>query len=170
MKKPRLGKICNCGDHAWTSSTKGFTIFVSPEDIYLLNEFVWTAKVTARNAYATRYKRNPQKKLYGLYIHHSILSRTQDEEIDHINRNGMDNRRNNLRAVTPQLNKLNAKKEAGASSKFKGVYKKRDRNKWVASLKIDGAVKYLGSFENEIDAARHVQSIAHTIHGDNWRP
>lgn len=170
MKKHRPGSFCECGAHAWALATKGYVVLVSSADIDLLNNNVWSTKLTPRNAYAFRSQRDETGKLHNFYLHHSVIRPAEGEEIDHKNRNGMDNTRENLRSASHQSNALNAKKKANATSEFKGVYRKRGRSKWTAAIKMDGAVRYLGNFETEAAAFECVQSAALKEHGSNWSP
>ena len=72
--------------------------------------------------------------------------------IDHINNRRLDNNPANLRAVTSAQNCSNRTSAKSAVSKYLGVHKQR--KKWRAEISIDGANKYLGSFEREVDAAK----------------
>ena len=73
--------------------------------------------------------------------------------IDHINGNGLDNRRSNLRIATCSQNNYNRTKSSGTSSRFRGVYFDRDKSKWAAQIKKYGKVTYLGSYGSEKLAA-----------------
>lgn len=73
--------------------------------------------------------------------------------VDHINGNTFDNQRSNLRIVTPQQNNLNKKSAKNSSSKFTGVQWNKQSGKWMATITLNGKAKYLGSFDNELDAA-----------------
>src|SRR6266487_4687983 len=70
--------------------------------------------------------------------------------VDHINGNGLDNRRCNLRPATSVQNAMNQRKNRGRN-KFKGVYPRRRH--WVAQIRIQGELLYLGYFHDEIAAA-----------------
>jgi len=77
--------------------------------------------------------------------------------IDHINthdkNNKQDNRRENLRKATPLNNASNRIKKEGTTSQYIGVYKKKAKNKYQASIIINYKFIFLGYFDNEIDAA-----------------
>lgn len=75
-------------------------------------------------------------------------------EVDHINRNKLDNRRSNLRVVTRAENAQNMPKYRGSSSRFRGVYLDRSTRKWRANIRIAGRVRSLGCFDDEMEAAR----------------
>jgi hypothetical protein len=84
-------------------------------------------------------------------------------EIDHVNGNGLDNRRNNLRSCSHSENMHNSRKLCLGSSQYRGV--RRLGNSWIAEIRNEGKRTYLGSFREEIAAARAYDSAARTIHG-----
>lgn len=74
--------------------------------------------------------------------------------IDHINRNKGNNLASNLRAVTKAQNSRNREKKKGVhSSDYRGVCWSTERNKWVASVKINGKQTHIGAYHIEKDAA-----------------
>lgn len=72
--------------------------------------------------------------------------------IDHINRNPLDNRRENLRIVTPQQNCMNKSIQPNNTSGVPGVSWRKDRNKWRAFISIDGKQIALGLYKRKEDA------------------
>jgi len=86
--------------------------------------------------------------------------------VDHINCDGLDNRRANLRLATRQQNKCNSRPRLrGGTSRYKGVFWAKDRKKWRASVSFNGKTKYLGGFDNEIEAAKVRDVAAKKYHG-----
>lgn len=74
-------------------------------------------------------------------------------EIDHINGNATDNRIANLRDVNRKTNMQNeVKARKNSTSGYLGVRWRKDRNKWIATIRVDGKAKKLGSFDNKEDA------------------
>ncbi|MCX5647120.1 MAG: AP2 domain-containing protein [Phycisphaerae bacterium] len=71
---------------------------------------------------------------------------------DYVNRDGLDDRKANLRNCTIAQNNANRRSASNASFQYIGVSRERRRNKWVAHIKINGDEKYLGSFDIEEDA------------------
>jgi hypothetical protein len=69
-------------------------------------------------------------------------------EIDHINLDRADNRFCNLRAASRSQNKMNKPRQSNNTSGFKGVSWNRSRQKWLAQIKHDGQVRYLGFFDD----------------------
>ena len=73
-------------------------------------------------------------------------------EIDHINQNGLDNRKSNLRIVTHQKNQSNQPKRTNAASKYFGVCR-GTRKAWQVGVNFNHKRKNLGHFDSEIEAA-----------------
>ena len=94
-----------------------------------------------------------------IFLHHFILSlakvdRPRGMETDHINRNGLDNRLENLRVVTREQNQAN--RSRSGCNPYRGVVKchnPRRRKKWRASIKRNGAKIHLGFFSTAEEAA-----------------
>lgn len=90
----------------------------------------------------------------------------------HIDGNGLNNQRYNLRICTKQENLRNQKPIRGGSSKFKGVYLSKAYPKygiksvWRANIGKDGKAIFLGGFENEIDAAKAYDRAALKYFGE----
>ena len=85
---------------------------------------------------------------------------------DHINRNGLDNRRCNLRIATHSQNNANKAPMRGkTASVYKGV-SKTPYGKWQAMTRTKGKELYLGTFESEIDAAKAYDKKVFELHGE----
>lgn len=96
----------------------------------------------------------PRTKIKGKMISLAryIMKYNGNNYIDHINNNPLDNRKENLRIVSPMQNALNKTSSKNSSSKYVGVSWYKKYNKWKSSIRINGKNKHLGYFENEIDA------------------
>lgn len=79
--------------------------------------------------------------------------RGDSQFIDHVNNNGLDNRRSNLRICTNAENQHNQIPRMG-SSRFKGVHRHKKSNYWIARIRVDGIRIYLGCSKDEIKAAK----------------
>jgi hypothetical protein len=105
-------------------------------------------------------------------LHRVILSRmlnrtlTTYDYVDHINHDTLDNRRNNLRLVTPKQNRLNTTKRSNNTSGFIGVSWKKQRCRWKASIGVDGKNYHLGYYTKPEDAAHAYDIAAQIIYGE----
>lgn len=88
-------------------------------------------------------------------MHRLILGTSVGMEVDHVNGDGRDNRRVNLRLATHSQNMANQRKRRdGISSRYKGVwYERRRKRPWRAKIKVRGRQVNLGYFETEEEAA-----------------
>lgn len=96
--------------------------------------------------------RSQDKKL--VLLHRYIMKYQGDDFIDHINNNPLDNRKCNLRVITAKQNSQNKVSHKNSTSKYIGVSQKKNNKKWVATITINGKLKHLGTFSDEIEAAK----------------
>jgi hypothetical protein len=99
--------------------------------------------------------RGHSKKLFahrvGFFLYHGYYPQFPNS-VDHINRDGCDNRIVNLREVTPREQSMNTGLSAANTSGVKGVSFLKDKGKWRASINIDGRKTNLGTFVELSDA------------------
>lgn len=146
--------------------TQGKFAIVDDEDYEWLNQWKWYYSPSLHTGYAVRGVYARDKCTTTTRMHRQILNLSLPKQYaDHINGNGLDNRRQNLRVVSPQQNAINTRKRHSATSKYKGVSLLPSKE-WKAAIILSGESLYLGSFQNELDAARAYDSAAHHFHGD----
>lgn len=103
------------------------------------------------------------------YLHRLITKAPVGIEIDHINRDGLDNRRSNLRWSTHSQNMLNKAKKLGCHSKYRGVGFRKGHSTgkpWRAYVTKDRKQLHLGWFATEIEAARAYNAAAMDLYGE----
>jgi hypothetical protein len=115
------------------------------------------------------YARSPK---LATYMHNVILG--TKTLIDHVNGDGLDNRRCNLRVASTVQNAANTASRGGRS-RFKGVVWNGRAGKWQAQISVTTAAgvrkcKYLGVFEIEEEAAAAYDVVALAQHGEFVRP
>jgi len=98
-------------------------------------------------------------------MHRQILSCPPDLLVDHIDHNGLNNCKRNLRLCTPAQNTRNSLSSANSSSKYKGVCWSKREKKWTASIQFNKKAYHLGYFTDEIKAAKAYDKKAKELHG-----
>ncbi len=104
----------------------------------------------------------------GLKLHRVILGLSKDDnrEGDHKDGNLLDNRKENLRTCEHCQNACNLRKPKNNTSGYKGVHWDKQRNRWIARIKVDYKEMYLGRFNNKIQAAFAYDEAAKKHHGE----
>ncbi len=87
-------------------------------------------------------------------LHQYILGNKPGYDIDHINRDKLDNRRNNLRHITHSQNIVNSKISISNKSGRIGVHWGKHIKKWIAEIKFNRKIIYLGSFVDKNKAIK----------------
>jgi hypothetical protein len=134
--------------------TKGQVAFVDDEFAHLLN-WKWCALKSDTSYYAVRaFRPEPNKKSL-LRMHHCIVGfPLNNNEVDHIDGNGLNNQRNNLRIVTHRKNGQNRKELRlnTKSSTYTGVTWNSTKQRYIAQISIGKKRIHIGTFINEEDA------------------
>ncbi len=129
-----------------------------------LDDFKWSNN---GNNYAARNGSDRSR----IYLHRVILQRIigrdmlPGEEVDHINRNKLDNRRSNLRISSRSQNGSNRALQSNNTSKYRGVWQ-NEIGKWRADIKVRGHKICLGTYDTPEDAAHAYDEAALRIRGD----
>jgi hypothetical protein len=101
-----------------------------------------------------------------VYLHRLVMQAARGVQVDHIDGDGLNNRRSNLRICTNGLNQRNQRKSAGKTSQYKGVSRHKASGKWQAFIQHEGKSKWLGNFENEVAAAIAYDFAAERLFGE----
>lgn len=137
-----------------------YKITVDDADVGVLLSGAW---ILLRNRSSrVLYARRPS----GPLMHRLIAGASPDEFVDHVDGNGLNNCRANLRVATKQENSRNRAASASNPSGFKGVtWNKQDR-RFRAKTMLGGRYYYLGSFTTAEAAARAYDTFAKEHHGE----
>jgi hypothetical protein len=138
--------------------TKGLVALVDDVEYEELSKYKWSWG----GHYAMRKDSNGKT----VYLHRQILNAPKDMQVDHINRDRLDNRRQNLRIVTKQQNLLNVGLSKHNTSGFKGVSWCNKKQLWRVFISVGNKSKYLGSSNNKVEAARIYNEAAKSLRGE----
>ena len=146
--------------------TQGKVAIVDDEDFEYLNQFKWCAAKLSGIFYAVRNAPKDGKRYQQLM--HRVINKTPDsKQTDHINGNGLDNRKSNLRTATTRQNKQNCASQKNTTSKHKGISWQASRNKWFVQIRIDtGKDVFLGRYSDETEAAKAYNIAAAKYFGE----
>jgi hypothetical protein len=146
--------------------TRGKFVIVDEADAEMIPSFGrWRTKMKAKRntCYAASCTYPPGLPEQTVYMHVLIAG---FKGVDHVNRNGLDNRRINLRPATVSQNQANRGPLSNNTSGYKGVSWNRGRHKWSAIIKVAGEVTRLGFFDDPIEAARAYNQAASEAFGE----
>ena len=125
--------------------TRGTFATVDDADADLVSAFKWHATSTRGLWYARREIGGRAQMMHSLLVNSPL--------VDHVNGNGLDNRRSNLRPATPAQNMQNRMRFRTARSQFKGLLWCHRDGRWRARITVIGKRIDLGRFSDERDAA-----------------
>ena len=139
--------------------SRGRYTLVDAEDYERLNRYRWYWNPPKHRGAGWGYAFRKGRKKHGepstVMMHREIMGFSDGVCIDHINRNGLDNRKQNLRFADHQKNGFNRGKSRIClyTSRFKGVFRRTGAIKWTARIKFNGRHVELGTYREEEKAA-----------------
>lgn len=113
---------------------------IDAEDVDLVKQYSWSLS----NGRHTQYCKSNQVG----QLHRLVMNAPKGMVVDHINHNGLDNRKSNLRICTNQENICNCEIPKNNKSGCKGVYWAKDKNKWTVQVTINNKTIYIGRYTN----------------------
>ena len=158
------------GDIRFIPLTRGYFAIVDAADYEWLSKHNWLAMTSDNTTYAFR-KQNGKV----IFMHREIMKPRKGQVVDHINHNGADNCRSNLRNCFNHQNVCNAGPRGG-TSQYCGVC--RHGTKWTADIGYLSIRVHIGLFADEAQAARARDRMAIMLHGqyaylnfpEDWPP
>lgn len=155
-------------DVAYISLTKGYEAMIDVEDLELVGAYNWYAHVHKRIVYARRTS-YIGRKATRVYMHRAIMGSQGVMVIDHIDCNGLNNRRCNLRFATQSQNLQNQRTRLVNKSGIKGVSWDRNTSKWRAQISAQGKKISIGYFESKELAQSAYSEASKSMHKDYSR-
>jgi hypothetical protein len=145
--------------------TKGKFAIVDDDDFEFVSEHKWYCNSNNMAVYECRIDRTKIRFL----MHRVIMDCPDGMEVDHINGDRLDNRKENLRIVTRHQNMLNRKVRSDSKTGYKGVEYKSDQARsrpYAAYIRIDNKKKTLGHYKTAEEAAKIYDEAALKYHGE----
>lgn len=143
--------------------SQGKNAIVEDEDFENVAGHKWTLQRGRRTLYAYRFEKANGKKIK-TYLHRELMGAKKGESVDHIDGDGLNCVKSNMRKCSAQQNSFN-QGPRGGSSKFKGVSLSKKRGAWEAYIHIGYQKKRLGHFVAETQAAAAYDAAARLFFG-----
>ena len=137
----------------------GVVMLIDEEDLRFLKQHKaghWCFYITPKGYVQIRHSKDLGGNKQNTKLHRLIMKAPVGLEIDHVSRNKLDNRKENLRFCTRSQNVMNT--AVRGASRFRGVSKKN--GKWQSDITTNGIKSYLGFFKTEIEAAQAYDAAA----------
>lgn len=128
---------------------------VDQADFLFLSSFKWTLQKGGKNKYAYCFRDGKR-----ISMHRLLFDSPKGMEVDHVNGDGLDNRRENLRVCSHAENMRNRGIQKNNHSGFKGVYFDKEKKKWVAKLIFEGKKVLQKRFDSKLEAAKTYREAA----------
>lgn len=145
--------------------TRGQFALIDDEDFGFISQWKWYAMKGKKTFYACRGVLNIKGNMDKIMMHRVIMNTPKGMDTDHIDGNGLNNQKHNLRACSRSENSVNRSvSRSKKSSKYKGVFPAK--NKWVALIAIDKKYTRLGLFNTQEQAAIAYNEAAQKHHGE----
>ena len=147
--------------------SQGKVALIDDADWEFVSGFKWYAFKDKNTFYARTNVRRADGTRTTIKMHRLLLGLTDPlVQADHIDGNGLNNRRSNLRACTNTENQWNTGAKINNTSGFKGVCWRADMGKWVAKIKVNGKMKHIGLFTTPEAAHAAYCTAAAELHGE----
>ena len=150
---------------------RGTTFLIDKDDLPLLGESRWRLSSNnkrPKNRYICRDRPAASRgKKFHKLLHCAVMDPPEGMTVDHINRDNLDNRRNNLRLCTATENSRNrGVNENKKHSKYKGVCKNYRGGRWKARITKDKVLHRLGTYDTAEAAAKAYNEKALELFGE----
>jgi hypothetical protein len=140
---------------------------VDDEDYDVLNKWKWCADKSTYTTYAVR-RIESGSTIKKIYMHREIMGDV--DRVDHVDRDGLNNQRNNLRACNASTNSQNMMRTKPSVTGYKGVHLDKRDGVYQVEIWLNNKRFYLGRFRDAIDAARAYDAKARELFGEFARP
>ena len=145
--------------------SRGKVAIVDDADFEWLSRYRWCLLHTSHGDYGMRSEAPGHRCNRKVLMHREIMG-FPDGEVDHKDRNGLNNQRSNLRVCSSEQNKWNTRRRKDNCSGYKGVGWSKCARKWVARIRFHRKCYHLGVFTDPAEAARVYDDAAQNLFGE----
>jgi hypothetical protein len=146
---------------------QGRYAIVDADDYHRLAKYKWRLCTNGHTFYAYRYSSTRAgKKRQRVWMHNQIIAIPEGLVCDHINHNGLNNRKANVRPATASQNNCNTRRKVKTTSRYRGVTRDARSNRYRARIEFNGRNIHLGTFDDKVDAAKAYDEAAKKYHGE----
>jgi hypothetical protein len=149
------------GDIAYVTLSQGKVAIIDTEYAEEVGNYNWAYHAAG---YAIAHNRLNNNKQF--LLHRLIMKPPIEKQIDHINSNGLDCRKCNMRLCNHSQNKMNEGLRSSNTSGFKGVSWNKARQKWTSQIKINYKNIHIGYYDEIKDAGQSYREAATKYFGD----
>lgn len=162
-----IRQIRVAGNIAYVPLTRGYEAVIDADDVQLVSGMNWYACVTPWTVYPARKIRGSTEiRMYNVLI----ADKPTGFVVDHIDCNGLNNLRSNLRLATPSQNQHNKRRQKNNKSGLKGVSFDKKNKKWLSCICLNGRRYNLGRYQTPEQAHEAYRKAADDMHGHFSRP
>jgi hypothetical protein len=149
--------------------TQGKVALIDDEDFARVNAFKWYTLALRKTDgscryYAWRSVRQPDGKRVWIYLHRFLMNAPADLVVDHVNGNGLDCTRTNMRLATHAQNVQNMRPHKHGVSGFKGIWRRKS-GRWQAEIRAEDRRIRLGTYDDPAFAAAIYDAAARQLFG-----
>lgn len=139
--------------------TLGYVALVDDDDYEAVSRFNWNAAVKQHTVYARGWVDGGR-----VTMHRLLAGARKGQTVDHVDGNGLNNQRANLRICSAAENARNVRRRVGASG-HRGVSLDPKSGRWSAHVRVDGKLRHLGRFDDPLLAAQAASQARSMLHG-----
>ena len=137
---------------------------IDDDDYEKIHQYKWNIRKYGRTSYAYACKNGVR-----ILMHRLIMNAEIGQIIDHIDGNGLNNLKSNLRFCTHKENMWNSRKRKDNKSGHKGVFYNKYSKVYLVQMIINKKNTNLGYFDNYDDAVNRYVTVAKQIHGEFYK-
>lgn len=157
------------GDLALIELTKGHTAIIDTSDVEVVRDYKWRSAKGKGTNYVCARRKLDDGRVKTIFLHRLLMNPERGLVVDHINGEGLDNRRTNLRVVTVAQNNLNSRVRSDSQTGVKGAYYDKRKGTYYSRIRANDKSMYLGTFKTAEEAAQAYAEASEKYHGEYGR-